>query len=235
MSSSGHRLDSAESHLSGFAASLTKPVRSSELFDCLITSLQRGSGLEAPEAATAARSETSEVQGMILLVEDNKVNQLVGSKVLESLGYEFTSPTTVARPSKPSPAGPYDAILMDCQMPEMDGYEATATIRRMAGPIGHTPIIAMTAAAMDGDREKCMAAGMDDFITKPVRLEAVSTALERWVATQERSGGASTGAEDPSRLGGRPIRSTRSRSSSCSASTTGGESSWPRSSRSTSR
>ena len=201
LSSSGHRLDSAESHLSGFAASLTKPVRASELFDCLITSLHAGSGLEAPEAATAARSETSEVQGMILLVEDNKVNQLVGSKVLESLGYEFTIANNGREAVEAVTSRDYDAILMDCQMPEMDGYEATATIRRMAGPIGHTPIIAMTAAAMDGDREKCMAAGMDDFITKPVRLEAVSTALERWVATQERSGGASTGAEDPSPAG----------------------------------
>ena len=202
LSSSGHRLDSAESHLGGFAASLTKPVRASELFDCLITSLHAGSGLEAPEAATAARSETSEVQGMILLVEDNKVNQLVGSKVLESLGYEFTIANNGREAVEAVTSRGYDAILMDCQMPEMDGYEATATIRRMAGPIGHTPIIAMTAAAMDGDREKCMAAGMDDFITKPVRLEAVSTALERWVATQDRSGGASAGAEDPSSAAG---------------------------------
>ena len=70
-------------------------------------------------------------------------------------------------------------------MPEMDGYEATAAIRQMEGSPGHTPIIAMTAAAMEGDRERCMAAGMDDYITKPVRLEAVSTVLERWVAESD--------------------------------------------------
>ena len=67
-------------------------------------------------------------------------------------------------------------------MPEMDGYEATAAIRQLEGAAGRIPIIAMTAAAMEGDRERCMAAGMDDFITKPVRLEAVSAVLERWVA-----------------------------------------------------
>jgi hypothetical protein len=73
-------------------------------------------------------------------------------------------------------------------MPEMDGYEATQAIRHLEGSGSHIPIIAMTAAAMEGDRERCMAAGMDDFITKPVRLEAVATALERWVAAEPERG-----------------------------------------------
>ncbi len=91
LSSSGHRLEPAESHLTGFAASLTKPVRSSELFDCLITSLNFGVRWRDPgDCRLTTRPETSEVVGMILLVEDNKVNQLVGSKVLENLGYGFT-------------------------------------------------------------------------------------------------------------------------------------------------
>jgi len=186
LSSSGHRLEPAESHLTGFAASLTKPVRSSELFDCLITTLNSGSVGETPVTPLTVRSETSEVAGMVLLVEDNKVNQLVGSKVLENLGYGYTIANNGLEAVSAFQSGAYDAVLMDCQMPEMDGYEATAAIRRLEGSAGHIPIIAMTAAAMEGDRERCMSAGMDDFITKPVRLEAVSTALQRWVATTKR-------------------------------------------------
>jgi len=186
LSSSGHRLEPAESHLTGFAASLTKPVRSSELFDCLITSLNSGSVGETPVTPLTVRSETSEVAGMVLLVEDNKVNQLVGSKVLENLGYGYTIANNGLEAVSAFQSGAYDAVLMDCQMPEMDGYEATAAIRRLEGSAGHIPIIAMTAAAMEGDRERCMSAGMDDFITKPVRLEAVSTALQRWVVTTKR-------------------------------------------------
>jgi len=183
LSSSGHRLEAAESHLTGFAASLTKPVRASELFDCLITSLNSGTSLDTGESPEAERAEPAETSGRILLVEDNKVNQLVGSKVLENLGYTFTIANNGVEAVDAFRAGTYDAVLMDCQMPEMDGYEATEEIRRIEGSEGgRIPIIAMTAAAMEGDRENCMAAGMDDFITKPVRLEAVSAVLERWVA-----------------------------------------------------
>ena len=127
------------------------------------------------------RSGPAQSSGRVLLVEDNKVNQLVGSKVLVNLGYTFTIANNGVEAVDAFRSGEYDAVLMDCQMPEMDGYEATAAIRRIEGTNGHIPIIAMTAAAMEGDRERCMAAGMDDFITKPVRLEAVSTVLARWV------------------------------------------------------
>ncbi len=192
LSSSGHRLEAAESHLTGFAASLTKPVRSSELFDCLITSLNSGASIDPGHCCAKERSEPSRSSGTILLVEDNKVNQLVGSKVLENLGYTFTIANNGVEAVDAFGSGTYDAILMDCQMPEMDGYEATEDIRRIEGSEGHIPIIAMTAAAMEGDREHCMAAGMDDFITKPVRLEVVSDgarALGRPVGTRARGGG----------------------------------------------
>jgi PAS domain S-box-containing protein len=195
LSSSGYHSEAAESHLNGFAASLTKPVRSSDLFDCLVTSLGAGSGrvtVEMPATAPAARSGVS---GTILLVEDNKVNQLVGSRVLKNLGYGFSIANNGLEAVSAFQSGRYDAVLMDCQMPEMDGYEATGAIRSLEAisGLGHIPIIAMTAAAMEGDRARCMAVGMDDFITKPVRLEVVSAVLERWVAKEETGSGAMNG------------------------------------------
>jgi two-component system sensor histidine kinase/response regulator len=188
LSSSGERLGAAESHLRGFAGSLVKPVRQSELFDCLITSLNDG----VPRSTRPAtdQAEKAEMMGMILLVEDNKMNQLVGSKVLAKLGFHFDIANHGGEAVRAVKAGSYDAILMDCQMPEMDGYEATGEIRRMEGTARHTPIIAMTAAAMDGDREICLAAGMDDYITKPVRLDVVAEVLERWVTQPAPPGAA---------------------------------------------
>jgi CheY-like chemotaxis protein/HPt (histidine-containing phosphotransfer) domain-containing protein len=183
LSSSGHHLEPARSHLTGFAASLTKPVRASELFDCLITSLHGGTEQE-PAAAPAAAAGTPDILGSILLVEDNQVNQLVGSKVLTKLGYTFEIANNGLEAVEAVRTAAYDAILMDCQMPEMDGYQATSAIREFEGLERHTPIIAMTAAAMEGDRQACLAAGMDDFISKPVRLEAVSEVLQRWAVAR---------------------------------------------------
>ena len=182
LSSSGGRLGPAEAHVRGFAGSLAKPVRPSELFDCLITGLNSGAPAAPAPPMPTEQLEPREVKGMILLVEDNKMNQLVGSKVLAKLGYAFDVANHGGEALRAVQAKTYDAVLMDCQMPEMDGYQATAEIRRMEGAARRTPIIAMTAAAMDGDRETCLGAGMDDYITKPVRLEAVAEVLERWVA-----------------------------------------------------
>jgi hypothetical protein len=192
LSSSGNRLEPGASHLTGFAASLTKPVRSSELFDCLITTMNSGLEVDRDEAGPDERPEQAAVApapgaaGKILLVEDNKVNQMVGSKVLENLGYRYEIANNGLEAVRAFEAGSYDAVLMDCQMPEMDGYEATGAIRRLeadTAAVRRTPIIAMTAAAMEGDREACLASGMDDFITKPVRLEIVGTVLARWVGS----------------------------------------------------
>ena len=196
LSSSGQRLGVAESHLRGFEASLTKPVRSSELFDCLISNAPappgtraEGGGVElvAVEGGVTERTleATPGVFGMILLVEDNKMNQLVASKALTKLGYTFDIANDGTEAVAAIRANRYDAVLMDCQMPLMDGYEATGLIRGLEGSTRHTPIIAMTAAAMEGDREICLAAGMDDYVTKPVRLESIADALTRWIGRTE--------------------------------------------------
>ncbi len=181
LSSSGERLGAAEAHMRGFAGSMTKPVRSSELFDSLITAVNGGAPDGSSKQPTTTRPKRQEVTGMILLVEDNTMNQLVASKLLAKLGYSVDIANHGGEAVTAIQAGAYDAILMDCQMPEMDGYEATGVIRRLEGSARRTPIIAMTAAAMEGDREACLAAGMDDYITKPVRPDAVAAMLERWV------------------------------------------------------
>ena len=200
LSSSGERLGAAESHLRGFAGSLTKPVRSSELFDCLISGLNQGTSRPSTTEVLTDETQNPEMMGMILLVEDNKMNQLVGTKILTKLGFGFDIANHGGEAVRAIQAASYDAILMDCQMPEMDGYEATAEIRRIEGTNRHTPIIAMTAAAMEGDRENCLAAGMDDYITKPVRLEALADVLERWIAPavpdQASEGPANTSTEE---------------------------------------
>jgi CheY-like chemotaxis protein len=111
--------------------------------------------------------------GMILLVEDNKMNQLVSTKLLEKLGFAFDIANHGGEAVRAVEATHYDAILMDCQMPGLSGYEATAAIRAREGSSRHTPIIAMTAGARSEDRERCLSAGMDSYLSKPASKDAL--------------------------------------------------------------
>jgi two-component system, sensor histidine kinase and response regulator len=192
LSSSGERLSPAERERRGILASLVKPVRVSELLDSIMTGL-------VPEPSTMSSEDTTTKPAAlagrhVLIVEDNVMNQLVASRVIESLGCTFDIAGNGRLAVEAVREKAYDAVLMDCQMPEMDGYEATAKIRELEIGVRHTPIIAMTAAAMHGDREACIAAGMDDYLTKPLRLEALTETLLRWTAA---SASAPSDAEPP--------------------------------------
>jgi hypothetical protein len=119
----------------------------------------------------------------ILVVEDSPVNRVVTVSMLERAGFHVTAVNDGVEALEALSTTRYDVVLMDCQMPNLDGYEATRELRRREGEGRHTPVIAMTAHAMDSDRERCIAAGMDDYLTKPVRAAVLTTALERWIAS----------------------------------------------------
>jgi len=131
----------------------------------------------------------------ILVVEDSLINQRLALGMLLKLGYRADVAENGQAALTALERGNYAAVLMDCQMPEMDGFAATAAIRQREGDGRHTPIIAMTANAMKGDRERCLAAGMDDYVAKPFRVEDLAAALARWIGVPAEEGPAAAGDE----------------------------------------
>ena len=201
LTSYGQRGDGTTARETGVAAYLTKPIRQSHLFDCLTNVVSQPSvetGMETSSSGTPAQLITRHVlkettmmtNHLILIAEDNIVNQKVAVRQLQKLGYRADAVANGREAVEALEKVPYDVVLMDCQMPEMDGYEATAEIRRREGQTKHTMIVAMTANALQGDREKCMAAGMDDYISKPVKPEGLAQVLQRVLAgsTDDKDG-----------------------------------------------
>ena len=183
------RGDATEARSRGFSAYLSKPVKNAQLYDCLATVLgqkaQEGQGQASALSPFVTRHTLTELnQGRrILVVEDNPTNQKVIQGLLKQLGLNGDTVGNGHEALTILKQIPYDLVLMDCQMPVMDGYTATQLIRQSdSGTINpKVPIIALTANAMPGDREKVLSAGMDDYLTKPINTEALGDMLRRWL------------------------------------------------------
>ncbi len=166
---------------------ITKPLRPSNLFSCLLELFGSGDRAGIETVATAPRNPDAIEQPhwrkavRVLLVDDNLVNRTVGAKQLSALGYAVETAEGARQGLEIVAKGSSDLVLMDCEMPEMDGYEAVAEIRRREGCTRHTVVIALTAHATADDRVRCLDAGMDDYLSKPVKLRALAAMLDTWV------------------------------------------------------
>jgi CheY-like chemotaxis protein len=187
LTSLGQRGDVAYLKELGCKAYLVKPVKQSHLFNTIVNVLQMDKEKEEekgeePEIITSHIIEEQIRNGVrILLAEDNLINQKVATKILQKRNYSVDVVNNGKEAVKAALRQHYDIILMDVQMPVMDGYEATAQLRQKLNPKEHIPIIAMTAHAMKGDREKCLLAGMDDYISKPIKPDDLYAMLEKWI------------------------------------------------------
>jgi two-component system, sensor histidine kinase and response regulator len=198
----------------GIATCLTKPVRQSQLFNAIATATASEEVVSTPASDDApiashhslrkAKLKARPTHAHLLLAEDNAVNQKVAMRMLEKLGYRVDVVANGLEALEALSRIPYEAILMDVQMPEMDGHEATAEIRRREkegeGVARRTPIIAMTANAMQGDREKALEVGMDDYVSKPVKAEELDTVLKSWISQPDEEASALEGETDGTAL-----------------------------------
>ena len=185
LTSMGSRGDAARLEALGCSAYLLKPVRQKELFNTILAVMgQQQSAHKKPTASIITRHLLAEVdhsQNAILLAEDNAINQKLALRLLQKVGYSVDVVETGQQAVNAAQKKKYALILMDVQMPEMDGYEATRQIRSLAGEVGRTPIVAMTAHAMTSDHEKCLQAGMDDYLTKPLNVDEMLMLVNRYV------------------------------------------------------
>lgn len=193
LTSWGQRGDAARVSEIGFAGYLTKPIKMSQVFDCLVTVFSETSRqITDDRLPLVTRHTLSEAKQKvhILLVEDNVINQKLALRLLEKMGYRADVASNGKEGARAVKTNLYDLVLMDVQMPEMDGIQATKAIRaheqepatRNSQPaIRHIPIIAMTANAMKGDRERCIEAGMDDYLSKPIRPQILQETINKYL------------------------------------------------------
>jgi signal transduction histidine kinase/CheY-like chemotaxis protein len=201
MSSAGERSD-VDCEATSLDCWLTKPVKQARLYEALTSLVPNGSdathGMEGKDGAASGAARMAPLNGhaatvparpleelrkkiRVLVAEDNVVNQKLALLQLKKLGFSGDAVGNGLEAIEALRHVPYQVVLMDCQMPEMDGYAATAELRRRQSGERRTVIIAMTAHALEGDREKCLAAGMDDYIRKPVKIEELETVITRWM------------------------------------------------------
>jgi PAS domain S-box-containing protein len=182
LTSSAQRGEASLAEAAGMAGYLAKPVHPVQLHACLATVLATGAGAAArvPIVTRHRLAERAIRGGTVLLAEDNPVNQRVACGILQALGYRVEVVSDGREAVAAAALASFDAILMDCQMPEMDGYEATRLIRAAEGTARRTPIVAVTASAMQQDRQRCLDAGMDDHLAKPLRRDQLAVILERF-------------------------------------------------------
>jgi two-component system sensor histidine kinase/response regulator len=172
----------------GIGKVLTKGAKVGDLFDALVTLLVPEDGPADPDAAELGLIRTpTPGSTRVLVVDDNLVNQRVSSRMLEKMGYAVDVADNGALALAALARTDYDAVLMDCQMPVMDGFEATIELRRREGADRHTPVIAMTAGAMSDDEARCLAAGMDAYLSKPVKSETLMQMVGLWTDPDYRA------------------------------------------------
>jgi PAS domain S-box-containing protein len=187
LTSGGSRGDAARCRELGIQGYLTKPIKRSDLLEGIKVVLGAQSGAEASASLVTLHSlRESRGRLRILLAEDNRVNQVLAVRLLEKRGHEVAVVGSGEEALEALDKQAFDLVLMDVQMPELDGLQATAAIRKREMKSGkHIPIIAMTAHAMAGDKERCLEAGMDDYITKPIRPEQLGDVLKRYSLSTE--------------------------------------------------
>ncbi len=210
LTSMGVHPDHPDFARAAFAACLNKPIKPAQLYEVLlrVISGSKAAPRQAPATPKLDPTLAARLPLRVLLCDDNAINQKVALRLLQQMGYRASLAANGIEALAALDRQPYDLVFMDVMMPEMNGLEATRLIRQRQRQPDRFPhyksplvVIAMTASAMPGDRDKCLAAGMDDYIAKPVRLEDVRTIIERWAATAARSlppePSANTAAETP--------------------------------------